>query len=131
MTEQDLELLSQFVDGELPAAEARVLRERLLAEPGLQAVIFARGGHGCGTLSACRSGLFFRAGNPAMCDPVTGEKIRLTHVTRPGCWINIIPAGGLILIPEASSGCTCNFGVQTSLALIPASLERGNDGIME
>ena len=37
MTEQDLELLSQFIDGELPAAEARVLRERLLAEPGLRA----------------------------------------------------------------------------------------------
>jgi outer membrane protein assembly factor BamB len=92
---------------------------------------FARGGHGCGTISACPGALFFRAGNPTMCDLVSGEKTRLTHVTRPGCWINIIPAGGLILIPEASSGCTCNFGVQTSLALIPASLERGNDGIME
>jgi hypothetical protein len=37
MTEQDLELLSQFLDGELPSPQATVLRERLLAEPGLRA----------------------------------------------------------------------------------------------
>lgn len=37
MTEQDLELLSQFLDGELPSPQARVLRERLLAEPELRA----------------------------------------------------------------------------------------------
>ena len=48
-----------------------------------------------------------------------GGPARLTGVTRPGCWINIIPAGGLVLIPEGSSGCTCNFAIQTSLALRP------------
>jgi len=37
----------------------------------------------------------------------------------PGCWINIIPAGGLVLIPEASSGCTCGYPLQTSMAFIP------------
>ncbi len=31
----------------------------------------------------------------------------------------MIPAGGLVLIPEASSGCTCGFPLQTSLAYIP------------
>jgi hypothetical protein len=48
-----------------------------------------------------------------------GGPTRLTDVTRPGCWINIIPAGGLVLIPEASSGCTCGFSIQTSMAFIP------------
>jgi len=48
-----------------------------------------------------------------------GGPARLNQVTRPGCWINMIPAGGLILIPEASSGCTCGFSLQTSLAYIP------------
>jgi hypothetical protein len=67
--------------------------------------------------------LFFRAGNPTMCDLVSGQKTKLTQVTRPGCWINIIPAEGLLLIPEASSGCTCKFSIQTSLALVPAALE--------
>jgi hypothetical protein len=49
----------------------------------------------------------------------SGGPQRLTKVTRPGCWINIIPAGGLVLIPESSSGCTCGFPLQTSLAFVP------------
>ena len=28
---------------------------------------------------------------------------------RPGCWINFIPANGLLMVPEASSGCMCPF----------------------
>jgi hypothetical protein len=48
-----------------------------------------------------------------------GGPTRLNNVTRPGCWINIIPAGGLVLIPEASSGCTCGFALQTSIAYVP------------
>ena len=37
MTEQDLELLSQYLDGELDAAEAQELRKRLIADPQLRA----------------------------------------------------------------------------------------------
>ena len=54
-----------------------------------------------------------------MCDLATGKNSKVTKVSRPGCWINIIPAGGLLLIPEASSGCTCDFPIQSSMALIP------------
>lgn len=39
MNEQDLEKLSQFLDGELAPQEARLLRERLLAEPELRATL--------------------------------------------------------------------------------------------
>ncbi len=74
---------------------------------------------GCGTFSASADAMFFRARNPTTCNLADGTQAKLTKVTRPGCWINIIPAGGLVLIPEASSGCTCNFAVQTSLALTP------------
>jgi hypothetical protein len=48
-----------------------------------------------------------------------GGPTRFNTVSRPGCWINMIPAGGLVLIPEASSGCTCGFSLQTSVAYIP------------
>ena len=82
----------------------------------------SRGGHGCGTVSASSATLFFRAGNPTMCDLATGQNAKVNLVSRPGCWINSIPAGGLLLIPEASSGCTCNFPLQTSMAFIPESL---------
>ncbi len=79
-----------------------------------------RHGHGCGGVSASGNSLFWRGGNPWMISPKTGESAkRLTQVTRPGCWINIIPAGGLIMIPEASSGCTCGYSIQTSLTFGP------------
>jgi hypothetical protein len=54
-----------------------------------------------------------------MFDLATNQAENITCVSRPGCWINMIPAGGLLLIPEASSGCTCDFPVQTSLAFLP------------
>ena len=74
---------------------------------------------GCGTISASASTFFFRQSNPTMFDLKTNKYSKVTSTTRPGCWINMIPAGGLLLIPEASSGCTCNFAVQTSLAFLP------------
>jgi outer membrane protein assembly factor BamB len=82
---------------------------------------FARGGHGCGALSASASTVFFRAANPTMCDLATGKNSKVTQVSRPGCWINMIPAGGLLMIPEASSGCTCDFPIQASMVFAPAA----------
>jgi hypothetical protein len=80
-----------------------------------------RGGHGCGGLSASDHYLYGRGGNPRMYPLSEGGRsnIALTRVSRPGCWINIIPAGGLVVIPEGSSGCTCGYPLQTSLGLVP------------
>ena len=80
-----------------------------------------RGGHGCGGLSGSACYLFGRGHNPRMyeLDPGTQSGSAITQVTRPGCWINMIAAGGLLLIPEGSSGCSCAFSVQTSLGLAP------------
>jgi outer membrane protein assembly factor BamB len=81
---------------------------------------FERRGHGCGGVSASAQCLFWRGANPWMYDlGPNGGPLRLNKVNRPGCWINIIPAGGLVLIPEASSGCTCGFALQTSMAFVP------------
>jgi outer membrane protein assembly factor BamB len=81
---------------------------------------FDRRGHGCGGVTASAQCLFWRGGNPWMYDlgPGGGPQ-RLNKVTRPGCWINIIPAGGLVLVPESSSGCTCGFPLQTSITFVP------------
>jgi outer membrane protein assembly factor BamB len=81
---------------------------------------FDRQGHGCGGISASAQCLFWRGGNPWMYDlgPNGGPR-PLNKVSRPGCWINIIPASGLVLIPESSSGCTCGFPLQTSMAFVP------------
>ena len=80
----------------------------------------ARGG-GCGALSASANALYFRSRNPTAYLPSTGKFKKITTVSRPGCWINAIPAGGMLLIPEASSGCTCAFPIQCSLAFAPRS----------
>lgn len=88
-----------------------------------------RRGYGCGAVSASAQCLFWRGWNPWMYDlGEGGGAAKLTSVTRPGCWINIIPAGGLVLVPEASSGCTCGFSVQTSMAFIPQeALNKGSN----
>ncbi len=78
-----------------------------------------RNGGGCGTFSTSALSLFARGTTVKMTDLKTGKHSSLTGASRPGCWINIIPAGGLVIVPEASSGCTCPFPIQTSLALRP------------
>jgi outer membrane protein assembly factor BamB len=84
---------------------------------------FDRMGHGCGNVSASANTIFWRGGNPWQCDLKDRlEPQAVNGVTRPGCFINMIPAGGLLLVPEASSGCTCGFPLQTSLAYVPAGL---------
>jgi len=78
--------------------------------------------HKCATLSASAHCAFSRYEGtklPFMFDLKTGTRQALTTVSRPGCWINTLPVGGLVLIPEASAGCTCGYSIQTSLALSP------------
>ena len=79
---------------------------------------------GCGTVSASANCFFYRDNTATAYDLQGGKSKPITAETRPGCWINLIPAGGLLLAPEASSGCSCNYSVQTSLALIPVPAKR-------
>jgi len=81
--------------------------------------------HKCGSLSASANYLFgrYRAQNHHIFDigVLAGSRKgtaieRLTSVTRPGCWINMITAGGLVLAPEASSGCSCGFPIRATMA---------------
>jgi hypothetical protein len=39
---------------------------------------------------------------------------------RPGCWVNAIPAGGLLLMADAASWCTCSYLNQATIALQPS-----------
>ena len=81
---------------------------------------FDRHGHGCGGISASADALFWRGNTAWAWDLRPGRGPSPVSATvRPGCWINMIPAGGLHLMPEASAGCTCGYSVQTSIALAP------------
>ena len=89
---------------------------------------FGRHGHGCGNVSASAHCLFWRGSNPQMWDLRSGGPVRLNAVSRPGCFINMLPAGGLLLMPEASSGCTCNYPIQTSMGFAPARQAGARNG---
>ncbi|MHC4251070.1 MAG: outer membrane protein assembly factor BamB family protein, partial [Planctomycetota bacterium] len=70
---------------------------------------FARPGHHCGAASACATTLFFRSYTYAFYDLVRDFGTQHFGSIRPGCWINMIPANGLVVVPESSSGCMCPF----------------------
>ena len=48
-----------------------------------------------------------------------GEAYTSLAPSRAGCWINMIPAGGQLLIPEGSASCVCQYSLQTSMAFEP------------
>lgn len=74
---------------------------------------------GCGAVTASASTFFFRDDTCSSLDIKSRRALDVTAVTRPGCWVNMIPASGLLLVPEASSGCVCKHAVQASMAFGP------------
>ena len=52
-------------------------------------------------------------------DLVANDKMKNFGGVRLGCWINAIPAGGLVLVPDASASCTCSYLNQSWFALEP------------
>lgn len=80
---------------------------------------FVRPGHCCSITSACPS-MFFLRGNFLWYYDLAQDSGMLPYgAIRPGCWINTIPANGLVLFPEASSGCTCSYPVRSTVVLQP------------
>ncbi len=80
---------------------------------------FLRPGHHCGAISACPQMLLMRSGATSYYDLRDDSGIRHFAGHRPGCWINVIPADGLALAPEASAGCICLYPIVCSIALEP------------
>ncbi|MCX5661903.1 MAG: PQQ-binding-like beta-propeller repeat protein [Planctomycetota bacterium] len=95
----------------------------MVADPRSQPWSAARAG-ACGQMSASASTLFYRNGGVGMLDVGTGRSSGNFLGIRPGCLINIIPAGGLVAIPEASSGCVCaHAALQCTVVLVPFGAE--------
>lgn len=78
---------------------------------------FLRPGHTCAITSASASALFYRSSSTAIYDLERDAGVAMFGGIRPGCWINMIPANGVVLVPEASVGCTCSFPLRCSFAL--------------
>jgi len=75
---------------------------------------------GCGTMSASLNSLFYRHHFHGMWDLKTDQRIQFEGI-RSGCWLSLISAGGILLGPETSAGCSCTHAIQTSVAYVPSS----------
>ena len=61
--------------------------------------------------------MVFRSATFGYFDLHENQEIRNFGGLRPGCWINALPAGGLVLMPDASAGCVCSYQNRTWMAL--------------
>lgn len=75
--------------------------------------------YGCGVLAGARNTMVFRSATLGYFDFERQGKVENFGGVRPGCWINAIPAGGLVLVPDASAGCVCSYLNQSWFALEP------------
>jgi outer membrane protein assembly factor BamB len=75
----------------------------------------------CSDFAASSSHFFGRNGGCASIYSVAGggTSKKLSPVIRPGCYIDIIPAGGIMMLPAYSSGCTCDYPIQSTIAWQP------------
>jgi outer membrane protein assembly factor BamB len=88
---------------------------------------YYRPGHTCAVTSATSTCLFYRSYNAAFYDLAGDRGVTYFGAIRPGCWINMIPANGLLLFPEASAGCTCSFPLRTTVVMKPKERSEVND----
>jgi outer membrane protein assembly factor BamB len=78
--------------------------------------------YGCGVLAGSRHMMVYRSATLGYFDLTKNERTENFGGIRPGCWLNALPAGGLVLVPDASAGCTCSYLNQSWMALEPVAL---------
>ncbi|MGK0185811.1 MAG: outer membrane protein assembly factor BamB [Verrucomicrobiales bacterium] len=83
---------------------------------------------GCTTYIGVRDALIYRGSERqvSMWDLKT-EKVSAWDRLRPSCWLSVIAAEGMVLVPEGGGGCSCGGWMETSLVLAPRSLVTGKE----
>ncbi|MBN2311064.1 MAG: PQQ-binding-like beta-propeller repeat protein [Candidatus Hydrogenedentes bacterium] len=77
--------------------------------------------YGCGIMAGSPNLLVYRSATFGYFDLLHNEGTINYGGIRPGCWINAIPAGGLVLAPDATDRCTCSYLIKASIALQPGA----------
>jgi outer membrane protein assembly factor BamB len=75
--------------------------------------------YGCGIIAGARNLLAFRSATIGYRDLLSEKGTENYGGIRPGCWINTIPAGGLLLVPDATARCVCSYLIKANIALQP------------
>lgn len=73
--------------------------------------------YGCGQISASKHLMVFRSATLGYVDLTRQAGVENFGGIRLGCYINAIPAGGLVLVPDGSSQCNCSYQMQAWFAL--------------
>lgn len=78
--------------------------------------------YGCGVLAGSRYMMVYRSATLGYFDLLKNERTENYGGMRPGCWINALPVGGLVLVPDATAGCVCSYLNQSWIALEPVGV---------
>ena len=75
---------------------------------------------GCHTYVGTKDALIYRGNDRqiAMWGQET-QKVTTWNRLRPSCWLSVVPAAGMLLVPEGGGGCSCGGWMETSLAFRP------------
>ena len=95
-----------------------IARDLLTGERDEQFELTGRG-YGCGSVSGSTNLLLYRSGSLAFTDLLNNKGTENYGGVRPGCWVNAIVAGGLVLMPDATDRCSCSYLMKASIALQP------------
>ena len=76
--------------------------------------------YACGIMAGCNNMLVYRSATLGYTD-LTNPTATINYGgLRPGCWINAIPVGGIVVMPDATARCYCSYLIRASIALQPA-----------
>jgi outer membrane protein assembly factor BamB len=73
--------------------------------------------YGCGQIAASKNLMLFRSATLGYVDLTRKAGTENYGGIRPSCWINAIPASGLVLVPDGSSKCHCSYQMRAWFAL--------------
>ncbi len=90
----------------------------LLTGKRIEAFKFSRS-YGCGILAGSTNLLVYRSATLGYTDLLSNTGTENYGGIRPGCWINTIPVGGIVLMPDATDRCTCSYLIKATIALQP------------
>lgn len=73
--------------------------------------------YGCGIVSGSRNLLLFRSATLGYVDLLRNRGTENYGGIRPGCWINTLPVGGLVIMPDTTNVCSCSYLNKASIGL--------------
>ena len=74
--------------------------------------------YACGITSSAKNLMIFRSATLGYIDLNEPQKgTQNFGGIRPGCWINALPVGGIVLMPDATARCDCSYLIKATIAL--------------